>query len=337
MKARRFVSFRFLIILLTIASTLLSSSTYAQMKKGDIDVYAGIDFNYRDIFLRGHFSDLLINITPGVKWNLGHHVEIGASALIPVINMYGDYYKYVRINTASASWQFAAGPKWKMKVSGGIFTQERYGLDFKTQFALNQWLAFSGEVGLTGKLTMRSTWAISPMSRLTFQLGPDFWIKNYATQVSLRGGRYIYGDYGCMVDGMRNFKHVSLGVFAQYSSADRLAGGFKLIVMIPPYKRSCRKFHIRPASNFRLTYCSEALSQAIVEYNTEAEQNERTGWWDRDLNPWGQATMPPDFYPCSQTGIDTSDLNIITVDENMTIKSDSISTNEIITEKNLQK
>lgn len=285
----------------------------AQMKAGDVDIYAGVNFNYRDIFLRGRFMDLLINVTPGVKWNAGHRVQLEASALIPIVNQYGSYYKYVRINTATASWQFGVGPRWKTKISGGVFTNERFGFDIKTMYAFNSWLAVRGQIGLTGKLTMTDKWEASEMKRFTFEMGPEFWLNRYCTQMSLRGGHYLYGDYGAIAEIMRNFKHSSVGVFGQYSTKEKLAAGFKIIIMLPPYKRWCGKVHFRPAGNFRLTYLTQGGSQSLGRYNTDPEENERTGWFDRDLNPWGQTTMPADFKACSAKSESYSHRDTVTI------------------------
>lgn len=65
--------------------------------------------------------------------------------------------------------------------------------------------------------------------------------------------------------------------------------------MLPPYKRTLRKVNFRPASNFRITYNNQADEYANKGYFTDPEQNEREGWFDRDLLPWGPNTMPADF------------------------------------------
>ena len=98
-----------------------------------------------------------------------------------------------------------------------------------------------------------------------------------------------------MGEGFRHFKHVSVGVYASYSDKGKENAGFKVVMMLPPYKRVARKLNIRPASNFRLTYSVEANNYMNRTYNTDPEQNEREGWFDRDLLPWGTDTMPPDF------------------------------------------
>lgn len=274
---------------------LMSLPGFSQQKGGTVDVFMGVDFNYRDIFWNGRVYDVLVNLTPGVRWNMGHRWEAAAQAFIPVINQYGDRYKSVRLNMAVLSKQLAIGRHWKMKLSGGLFGSERYGLDVKNLFILNRWLAITAQVGVTGYCSMASGWEASTMERLTAQVGPEIYLHRWNTQISVRGGRYVYGDYGVTGEGFRHFKHVSVGVYGLYSNKGKEDAGFKVIVMLPPYKRPVRKVNVRPASNFRLTYSVEAEAYANRTYFTDPEQNERTGWFDRDLLPWGADWMSPDF------------------------------------------
>lgn len=267
----------------------------AQPRSGTVDIFMGADFNYRDIYFNNRVYDVLLNLTPGIKWNMGHRWEVAAQALVPVVNQYGDRYKKVRLNMAVLSKQLAVGEHWKMKLSGGLFGSERYGLDLKNMFVINPWLAFTAQMGWTGYCSMAVDWEASTMKKFTVEAGPEVYLHRWNTEISVRGGRYLYGDYGVTGEGYRHFKHVSVGIYASYSNKGKEDAGFKVIVMLPPYKRSARKVNIRPASNFRLTYSVEANGYANATYFTDPEQNERTGWFDRDLLPWGTDTLTPDF------------------------------------------
>lgn len=281
--------------LLSLLLLLPSLTGFCQQKAGTVDIFMGVDFNYRDIFWNGRVYDLLINLTPGFKWNMGKRWEIAAQALIPTINQYGDRYKNVRLNMAVLSKQATVGQHWKMKVSGGLFGAERYGLDWKNMFVLNRWLALTAQMGVTGYCSMATGWEASTMKRITAQVGTEVYLHRWNTQLSLRGGRYVYGDYGMVGEGFRHFRHASVGVYVSYSDKGKEDAGFKVVVMLPPYKRRARKVNIRPASNFRLTYSVESNGYANRTYRTDPEQNEREGWFDRDLLPWGQNLMKPDF------------------------------------------
>lgn len=281
--------------LLSLLLFLPSLTGFCQQKAGTVDIFMGVDFNYRDIFWNGRVYDLLINLTPGFKWNMGKRWEMATQALIPTVNQYGDRYKNVRLNMAVLSKQATVGQHWKMKVSGGLFGSERYGLDWKNMFVLNRWLALTAQMGVTGYCSMATGWEASMMKRITAQVGTEVYLQRWNTQLSLRGGRYIYGDYGVVGEGFRHFRHASVGVYVSYSDKGKEDAGFKVVMMLPPYKRQARKVNIRPASNFRLTYSVESNGYANRIYRTDPEQNEREGWFDRDLLPWGQNLMKPDF------------------------------------------
>lgn len=95
---------------------------------------------------------------------------------------------------------------------------------------------------------------------------------------------------------MRHFKHCTVGVYAEYSDQGGKNGGFKVVMMIPPYKRTRRKVNFRPASNFRLTYSIEGDAYANKMYITDPEENEREGWFNRNALQWGANRMEPDFW-----------------------------------------
>lgn len=265
------------------------------MAPGQVDIFAGVDFNYRDIAHNGRIMDVNVNLSPGVKWNMGHRWELAAQALVPVINQYGYEYKHVRLNLATVSKQFAVANRLKVKLSGGIFTWDRYGVDAKMMWAANRWFAVAGQVGCTGFLVMSPKLQASAMRRITFTAGPRFWLDRWTTEFSLRGGRFVYADYGAVAEAMRHFKHVTVGVYGMYSSVAKADAGFKVTVMLPPYKMTRRRVNFRPASNFRLTYRNHSDHYAVREYYTDPEENERSGWFDRDLVPWGLETMAPDL------------------------------------------
>lgn len=283
------------LLILTLLLTV-SAGLRAQMAPGQVDIFAGVDFNYRDIAHNGRIMDVNINLSPGVKWNLGHRWEIAAQALVPLINQYGYEYKHMRLSLATLSKQFAVGSRLKMKLSGGIFTWNRYGVDAKAMLIANRWLALAGQVGCTGFLLTSPQWEASTMRRITFTVGPRFWLDRWTTEFSARGGRFVYGDYGGVVEAMRHFKHTTVGVYGIYSSVSKADAGFKVVIMLPPYKMTRRRVNFRPASNFRLTYRNHSDHYAVREYFTDPEENERSGWFDRDLLPWGPETMPPDIY-----------------------------------------
>ena len=262
---------------------------------GQVDIFMGVDFNYRDLLHNGRVYDLLINLTPGIKWNMGKGWQAAAQAFIPVYNDYGDRYKKVRLTMAVLSKEMSFRSRWYLKASGGLFGSERYGLDLKGMYVATDWLALEVQAGWTGYCSMAAGWEASLPKRLTALAGADFYLSKWNTQFRVRGGRFVYEDYGVVAEAMRHFRHCTVGVYGEYSSEGGKNAGFKVVMMIPPYKRHRRKVNFRPASNFRLTYSLEGDAYANKMYATDPEENEREGWFDREALKWGSNTMEADF------------------------------------------
>ena len=259
-----------------------------------LEIFAGAEFHYRDIFYNKMY-EIVVNLAPGVKWHIGNQWQLAGQAIIPVYNDYGDYYKKVRLNMAVLSKEWDWKGRQFLKVSGGLFGRERYGIDAQWMYPVNSWLALDAQIGLTGFCSMAVDWECSKMERVTGQAGVNIYINKVNTEFRLHGGRYIYEDYGMTAEAMRHFKHCTVGLYAQYSDQWKETGGFKVVMMIPPYKRKVHKVMVCPASNFRLTYDIQGLPYAVKMYTTDPEENEREGHFDRNRLQWGVNRMTQDF------------------------------------------
>lgn len=281
----------FMLLVLTAVCVMSAQS----IPPNKIDLFVGADLHYRDIFY-GKIYEVLLNLTPGIKWEMGRHWQLAGQAVVPLYNDYGDRYRKIRLNMAALSKEWAWNRKQFLKISGGLFGQERYGVDVKWMFPVNGWLAFNAQVGWTGFCSMAAGWEASKMERWTGWGGARVYLNKVNTEIRIEAGRYVYTDYGGTVEVMRHFRHCTVGMFVQYSSVGKENGGFKVIMMIPPYHRKKRKITVRPASNFRLTYNEEADPFSVRTYITDPEENEREGSFDRERLKWGANCMPPDFY-----------------------------------------
>lgn len=271
------------------------ASGQAMMKTGQVDVFMGVDFHYRDIYYNKVY-EVLVNLTPGVKWDMGHGWLMSAQALVPVINDYGDRYKRIRMNHAVlAKEMYTKDGRWLLKVSGGLFSQERYGLDLKGMYIVNDWMALEAQAGLTGLCSMLAGWEASTPEKLTGLAGADFYLKRWNTELRLRGGKYVFDDLGGEVEVMRHFRHCTVGMYGTWNDRTQYNGGFKVVMMLPPYSRKRRKVNLRPATNFRLTYNVEAEQYTNKMYTTDPEENERERWFKRDRLKWGANLMAPDY------------------------------------------
>ena len=302
---------RYVFLLVGFLSSLTCcGQTMAQQETvpvGQLELFCGATLGYADTnWLR--LYDVQINATPGLRWHLGDDWSIAAQGIIPVVS---DGYtfrdvtnKYWRVNMTVVSRQLHFNnANQHFRLTAGLFGNERYGVDVRWAWPVNSWLLLNAQAGLTGAWIMGTDLKghydadIYGGYRVTGLVGADMYLQPYNIECRLSGGRYIEGDYGLQLDIMRHFRHITLLAFAQYRMGElevnpfdyknkpyRTNGGFKIIWMLPPYKKSSDKVVVRPASNFVLSHSSRAGGKSMQTYSIDPEENSRERLVDVD---WG--------------------------------------------------
>ena len=261
-------------------------TTRSQERAGQVDLFCGADLYYKDTDINRLYN-VLIDLTPGVKWYLGDGWMAAGQLSYSAVNYgYETRYNYLRVGMAALSKETALGNNHHLKLTGGLFSRERYGVDARWMMPVNSWLMLQARAGLI------STWWCSTDEQEfesenwtpTGIVGANVWIDRWATEFRLSGGRYINKDYGIEGEVYCHFKHCSIGAFARYHQLYyqpvvknnlRYTGGFKVVMMIPQYKWSWKKLRVRPATNFRLTYNAQSDGYSMKMYHTDPEENER--------------------------------------------------------------
>jgi len=272
---------------------------------GQVELFCGARLGYADTnWLR--LYDVQINATPGVRWHLGKEWTVAVQGLIPVVSKgytFRDIHdKYNRLNMAVVSKQLHFDEaKQHLRLSAGWFSEERYGADVRWMWPATRWLLLRAQAGLTAYWMLgsdfkgRSEAEMGKNFTFTGMAGANVYLRPWDVEVRASGGRYVAGDYGAQLDVMRHFKHCTLLMFAQLRLGDRMPskwdsythrtnGGFQVIMMLPPYKKSQKKLVVRPASYFSLINNVRADGQSMLMYNTDPEENDRELMIDVD---WG--------------------------------------------------
>ena len=264
-----------------------------QSTSPSLDLFSGLDFNFKDMDFETQYK-FLVYLTPGFKWNMGNHWQLAGEAQIPVINQYGTEYGFFQVSALNISKEFNIKSLY-LKATAGVFSQNRYGLDLKAFLPLCDWFALEGQAGYVGSVFVSPYWEIVAPNRFVGTIGGDFYLPRWNTQFRGVVGKYLYDDIGCEVEAMRHFNHTSVSVYGRWSDKFGLDGGFRVVIMLPPYHRTLRSVNIRPASNFRMSYLVMYHNLSNKLYSTDPEENGRDGWFSRDLLQWGSHTMEPDF------------------------------------------
>jgi hypothetical protein len=272
----------------------------AQQTSQSVEVFCGAELGYADTnWMR--LYDVRLTATPGVKWFMGHDWLFAFQASIPLYcdgYTYNDLkYHFMRVNNVTIAKQLHfEEARQHLKLTAGLFGSERWGADVKWMMPLNDWLLLAAQGGLTNQWVLgcdlegQSAAEFNGRWTATFQAGANVFLKQFNSELRLRGGRYYNEDYGLQFDLVNHFRHCSVDLFYQWRMGKRLAsqvdtytdrtnGGFKVIVMLPPYEKRKASMadpvEFRPASNFRLTNNVRSDGRSMKVYHTDPEENER--------------------------------------------------------------
>lgn len=292
---------RFAIVALLLAVSVCASppKTKAQSPKQSVDIFLGLDLNFRDIHFDTQY-DFLIRLAPGFKWNMGNHWQLSGQVMFPILNQYGVEYGFFQVRELNVSKEFKIKSLY-LKATAGAFSHNRYGLDLKAFLPLCDWFAFEGHAGFVGSVFVSPYWEIVAPNRFVGTLGGDIYLTRWNTQLRGVVGKYLYDDIGLEGEAMRHFNHTTVSVYGRWSNKYGLDAGFRVVIMLPPYHRKQRVVNFRPASNWRMSYSMMVREYSHQMYRTDPEENERDGWFSRDLLQWGSHTMEPDFIITEKT------------------------------------
>jgi hypothetical protein len=263
-----------------------------------LEFFCGMDLHYADVnFTR--LYNTLVNLTPGIKWNMGNDWQLATQAWFPLDNQgYYTRYDMVRLATLALSKELHfTNARQHLKFTAGLFGRERWGADVKWMMPVNDWLMLQAQGGLTRHWALAFGWDGEYEMDFTDKgngptrswipsgtLGARTYLRPWDTEFVLNGGRYINKDFGAQLEILRHFKHCTVSIYGQLHkrgsnmySNHRSSGGFKILVMLDRKGWRFKTNHVtfRPASVFRLTYSAQTDNESMRTYTTDPEENER--------------------------------------------------------------
>ena len=158
-------------LVLALLLVSVSQKSMAQDNKPSIDFFSGIDVGITDYTFYRQYN-VLFGLTPGFKFDMGHHWLLSAKGNVWLVNNYNNNLKRAYLTMFVLSKELKAGPVY-LKGSVGLFSNARYGFDLKAFLPVTQWLAFEAQAGITGLLTMAGGWSMSPIGRFSGTIGGD--------------------------------------------------------------------------------------------------------------------------------------------------------------------
>ncbi|NDW11546.1 hypothetical protein D0T50_01425 [Bacteroides sp. 214] len=232
-----------------------------------IDVVVYPDFSFQNYIITQIYQ-VLLNINPAVEISMWKGMKLTGQVIIPVVNDYGPEYKQVRQGYITLAQTMRLPYNTFVTGTVGTFNNNRWGGDLSVKHFIpkNEQFSLEGKIGYTGVSYFKDwVWHASPLKRLTWTVGANYYWTKYNTQLSVKVEQYLYGEKGVRVDFMRMFRYAAIGFYAMKTEAIReisgdakyskTNGGFYFQVMLPPYGKYKRnKVRITTAKYMGILY-----------------------------------------------------------------------------------
>jgi hypothetical protein len=259
----------------------------ASLYKIDVVLYPEFSFqNYR----LSRVYDILLNLSPAIEVSFWKGMKLTAQVIIPIVNDYGMLYDEVRPGFVTLSQSIRLPKRTFMTTSIGLFNNFRWGIDAKAKhFLIDERFSLEGRIGYTGRGYFQN-WAYYHGKKwiLTGNLGGNFYWPKYNTQFSLKGERYLEGEYGIRFDMIRHFRYTSIGFYAmkvEHAGNNGLNGGFRFQIALPPYKYKRKGYtpRIVTSKNMGVSYNAGNERTYGKGYKSQASDNMMQ---DNSFNPY---------------------------------------------------
>lgn len=245
----------------------------SSLYKVDILVYP--EFSFRNSRLSVPYQ-VRLNLNPTLQVSLWKGGKAVAQLVVPVVNDYGYKYADVRPGYLTVSHTVRLPHNIFLTGTAGFFNNDRFGIDASAEYHLkNERFWIEGRISYTmwgewgewkyrnGKMENIHPFKLGYSrddSRVTGQLGINYYWSRFNTQLALRGESFLGGDCGVRFDMIRHFKYCSIGFYGTYIPSDwwndGVNAGFRFQVSLPPYKYKRKGYvpRVMPSRNWGFSY-----------------------------------------------------------------------------------
>lgn len=215
--------------------------------KVDVVVYPRLMFqNYK----LSRVYDLVLNLSPAIEVSLWEGMKFTGQVIFPILNDYGKRYGQIRPGFVTLSQTVRLPHRIFLTGTMGFFEDFRSGADVSAKHVFKDerfWL--KARLGCTrrgywenGSYYHGKKWTVNGY------VGANYFWPKYNTLFSLKGERYLLGEYGMSTEMIRHFRYASIGfyamkVFGKEDAANNgFNAGFTFRIALPPYKYKRKGF-----------------------------------------------------------------------------------------------
>ena len=211
--------------------------------KADLLIYPQLSFQNMDIT---KIYQVMFSLNPALEISLWPGMKFTGQIALPLYvdtkgyAAYSPLYKKVRPLFITLSQRFRLPFNIKGNATIGYFNANRYGMDLKLfrPFTFDPRFSVEGRVGFTGIGYWDGFNLYYDKDMIyTWTLGANFYWPEYNTQFSIKGEQYLLGERGVKFEMIRHFRYTSIGFYAMKAEHANSNGGFRLQILLPPYKQ----------------------------------------------------------------------------------------------------
>jgi hypothetical protein len=204
--------------------------------KVDILVYPQLSF--KNLIITQIYQ-ALFTLNPAIEVSLWPGMKFTGQLILPVYNDgYGYLQDKVHPGFITLSQRFRLPFNIKGMATVGYFSADRYGADLQLFYPFkDERFSLEGRIGSVaiGYWNGFNLHYDTEFST-TWSLGTNFYWPRYNTSFSLKGEQYLMGEKGVKFEMIRHFRYASVGFYAQKAKEANSNGGFRIQVLLPPYK-----------------------------------------------------------------------------------------------------
>ena len=230
----------------------------------------------------GPYSDPIIaqiNLAPDIRTGFWKGMRFSYEALFPLWNEFGSRGDSVRTGMVTINQTFRLPKAFFLSTTAGIFSGNRYGLDFEAKKYFGD-----GDFSLGANFGVTSFIDFSGMTRILYSdqflvtgsLNAEYRVEKYDLTLGASIGHYLQKDNSLRFDINREFSEIEIGFFAIRSFKGVTNGGFTLTIPLFPSKYwNPGIARLKVAENYSWSYLVKSNTNDLIgqRYNTGSRIN----------------------------------------------------------------
>ena len=224
-----------------------------------VDVVIYPEISLKNLIINQIYQ-VLFNLSPTIEVSLWKGMKLAAQMVIPVYNDgYGDSAGKVHPGFIAARQSVRFPYNIWGNLTVGTFNNSRYGADLELKHVClwDERFSVEARVGMTATYKWDGfECAYGTKNRFTWSIGGSFYWPRYNVQLTAKAEQYLLGEKGVRIDAIRHFKNASIGFYAMKAQMARANGGFRVQVLLPPYKYKRRGYipRVNVSKNMGIAY-----------------------------------------------------------------------------------